>query len=106
MGNLFTSLFNRIKKRDTRVLLLGLDQAGKTTVLTQMGLKDMYTKQQKAKDAQDGLDDSNIDHIVPTVGFNVKEVVFGKLQFVLWDLGGQVNVRVLVFLVVILIVVV
>lgn len=31
MGNLFASLLSRIKKRDTRVLLLGLDHAGKTT---------------------------------------------------------------------------
>jgi len=31
MGNLFASLFSRLKKRETRVLLLGLDHAGKTT---------------------------------------------------------------------------
>jgi len=93
MGNLFSSLFGRLKKRDTRVLLLGLDHAGKTTVLSQMGLQEMYTKQQKIKDEQEGIDDIDIQNVVPTVGFNVKEVMFGKLQFVLWDLGGQTNIR-------------
>ena len=52
----------------------------------------MYSKQQKQKDETEGVDDLDVNNIVPTIGFNVKEVVYGKLQFVLWDLGGQANV--------------
>jgi small GTP-binding protein len=93
MGNLFASLFSRLKKRETRVLLLGLDHAGKTTVLSQLGIQNMYSKNQKLKDSQEGIDDIDVNNVVPTVGFNVKEVVFDKLQFLLWDLGGQTNIR-------------
>jgi hypothetical protein len=55
----------------------------------------MYSKNQKLKDSQEGMDDIDVNNVVPTVGFNVKEVVFDKLQFLLWDLGGQTNVSLL-----------
>ena len=61
-------------------------------MITQLGLQEMYSKQQKQKDETEGVDDLDVNNIVPTIGFNVKEVVYGKLQFVLWDLGGQANV--------------
>lgn len=33
MGGMFAKLFSRSRGRDTRVLMLGLDSAGKTTIL-------------------------------------------------------------------------
>lgn len=77
MGS-FLSLLGLVKKKDTRVLLLGLDSAGlkyifnfyiegKTTMIKQLGLMKMYTKAQQLKEEPE---DANLD-TVPTVGFNM-----------------------------------
>jgi GTPase SAR1 family protein len=50
MGGIF-SLFKKIKK-DTRILMVGLDAAGKTTILYKLKLGDVVTT-------------------IPTLGFNV-----------------------------------
>jgi len=56
-----------------RVLLLGLDAAGKTTILYQLIGKPAET--------------------VPTIGFNVETVKFDPLEFVVWDVSGQDKLR-------------
>lgn len=30
---------------------------------------------------------------MPTIGFNMETVVYKNLQFNVWDLGGQTNIR-------------
>lgn len=53
-----------------KVLFLGLDNAGKSTLLFQM-------KDNQFKDT------------VPTVGLNVEQIKFRGMNFTLWDVSGQ-----------------
>ncbi|KAL0476312.1 ADP-ribosylation factor ARF1 [Acrasis kona] len=88
MGSLL-SILNK-KSRDCRILCIGLDDAGKTTLIKQMGLKKLYSKaQQKLEDGEE----IDITETVPTIGFNVKEIQYKKTKFAIWDLGGQQGIR-------------
>jgi small GTP-binding protein len=57
-----------------RIAMLGLDAAGKTTVLYKLKLNETVTT-------------------IPTIGFNVEEVTFHNLTMTVWDIGGQKAVR-------------
>ncbi|KAI0461417.1 ADP-ribosylation factor, Arf Arf6 [Komagataella kurtzmanii] len=59
-----------------RILMLGLDNAGKTTILYKLKLG-------KAKNT------------VPTVGFNVETIKYKNLIMHTWDIGGQERIRAL-----------
>ena len=61
-------------KRDMRILMLGLDAAGKTTILYKLKLGQSVTT-------------------IPTVGFNVETVSYKKIKFNVWDVGGQDKIR-------------
>ena len=52
-----------------RILMLGLDAAGKTTILYKLKLGESLNS-------------------VPTIGFNVEEVKYKNLNFLIWDIGG------------------
>ncbi|KAK9451144.1 ADP-ribosylation factor family-domain-containing protein [Limtongia smithiae] len=69
------------KKEEYSVLILGLDNAGKTTLLEQ--LKRIYNEGRSVP----------ADKIVPTVGQNMSHVTVGKMHMKLWDVGGQENLR-------------
>lgn len=69
------------RKEELRVLILGLDKAGKTTLLER--LKSLYSD-------VPGLE---IDKILPTVGLNVGRLDISKSQLLFWDLGGQSGLR-------------
>ena len=56
---------------EKRVLLLGLDNAGKTSVLLQFK-EQTFTA-------------SN----VPTVGLNIEQIEFKNVTWIFWDVGGQ-----------------
>jgi small GTP-binding protein len=74
MGGLF-GLFNHwFKNRDTRCLMLGLDAAGKTTVLYKLKLGEPVTT-------------------IPTIGFNVETIEYGRFNLNIWDVGGQDRLR-------------
>ncbi len=73
MGSIFTKLFNSFKK-DTRVLMIGLDGAGKTTILYKLKLGEIFTT-------------------IPTIGFNVESIYYKNLEMLIWDLGGQEQIR-------------
>ncbi|CAM9316709.1 unnamed protein product, partial [Ectocarpus sp. 8 AP-2014] len=68
-------------KTEVNVLILGLDYAGKTTLLEQM--KGIFKKVQ-------GIPPSKIP---PTVGLNVGKMDVGGCKLTFWDLGGQVRLR-------------
>eukprot|EP01062_Namystynia_karyoxenos_P021401 TRINITY_DN1813_c2_g1_i2.p2 TRINITY_DN1813_c2_g1~~TRINITY_DN1813_c2_g1_i2.p2 ORF type:complete len:210 (+),score=58.53 TRINITY_DN1813_c2_g1_i2:71-631(+) len=61
-------------RRDARVLMVGLDAAGKTTVLYQMKLNEAV-------------------ETVPTIGFNIETVRAKSLTLTIYDLGGQDKLR-------------
>ena len=64
------------KKRGARILMLGLDSAGKTTLLYRMMTESVVST-------------------IPTVGFNVEEIFHSETKFSLniWDIGGDANIR-------------
>ncbi|EAS05366.1 ADP-ribosylation factor(Arf)/Arf-like (Arl) small GTPase family protein (macronuclear) [Tetrahymena thermophila SB210] len=75
MGQLILKALNSLQsKKERRILMLGLDAAGKTTVLYQMKLKEQVQS-------------------VPTIGFNVESVEYKNLKFTIWDIGGQWKLR-------------
>lgn len=53
---------------------MGLDNAGKTTILYQFLM-------------------SEVVHTSPTIGSNVEEVVWKNIHFLMWDIGGQESLR-------------
>ena len=55
---------------EKRFLVLGLDNAGKTTILKR-------------------LSEENIDNIEPTQGFNIKSINDSGFKINVWDIGGQ-----------------
>ncbi|KAL2164404.1 hypothetical protein VTH06DRAFT_3620 [Thermothelomyces fergusii] len=68
-------------KEEYSVLLLGLDNAGKTT----------FHEQVKAIFSPDGAR-ANVK-TVPTVGQNVSTIVLPDMYLKLWDVGGQLSLR-------------
>lgn len=75
MGNLFSYVLNRLLgKEDVRILMVGLDNAGKTTILYRLKLEEVVST-------------------VPTLGFNVETVTYKNISFTVWDIGGQDKIR-------------
>ncbi|XP_037884488.1 ADP-ribosylation factor-like protein 3 isoform X4 [Glossina fuscipes] len=59
---------------EARILLLGLDNAGKTTILKQLANEEITT-------------------VTPTAGFNIKSVAADGFKLNVWDIGGQWKIR-------------
>lgn len=68
----FKKIFD--SKKDVKLLMLGLDGAGKTTTLYQMKINTSITT-------------------IPTIGFNLETVSFKNINFTIWDVGGQDKIR-------------
>jgi ADP-ribosylation factor-like protein 1 len=84
---LFTSILSRIwpekvhpclpsptLTQEIRILILGLDNAGKTTILYRLQIGEVVAT-------------------VPTIGFNVETLTYKNVTFSVWDLGGQDSIR-------------
>ncbi|MBW0490889.1 hypothetical protein O181_030604 [Austropuccinia psidii MF-1] len=71
VSRLFTGLFGR---KEMRILMVGLDAAGKTTILYKLKLGEIVTT-------------------IPTIGFNVETVEYKNISFTVWDVGGQDKIR-------------
>merc|ERR1719449_57274 len=73
---LFSKVFDKLvnRKKDCRILMVGLDAAGKTTVLYKLKLGEVVTT-------------------IPTIGFNVETVEYKNINFTVWDVGGQDKIR-------------
>merc|ERR1712176_1239680 len=76
MGGLaFTKLWQRmLGSKEMRIVMVGLDAAGKTTVLYKLKLGEVVTT-------------------IPTIGFNVETVEYKNISFQVWDIGGQDKIR-------------
>ncbi|ORX84071.1 ARF/SAR superfamily [Anaeromyces robustus] len=75
MGQIFSGLLNRLwGSKEVRILILGLDGAGKTTILYRLQIGEVVTT-------------------IPTIGFNVETVNYKNIKFQVWDLGGQTSIR-------------
>lgn len=74
MGGLFSYFRGLLGNREMRILILGLDGAGKTTILYRLQVGEVVTT-------------------IPTIGFNVEQVTYKNLKFQVWDLGGQTSIR-------------
>merc|ERR1712100_784576 len=72
---IFSKVFGKLLgKKDVRILMVGLDAAGKTTVLYKLKLGEVVTT-------------------IPTIGFNVETVEYKNISFTVWDVGGQDKIR-------------
>eukprot|EP01083_Nonionella_stella_P089789 250693_1 len=76
MGGFFAKALGSIigRKQEMRILMVGLDAAGKTTILYKLKLGDVVTT-------------------IPTIGFNVETVEYKNIEFTVWDIGGQHLIR-------------
>ncbi|OXB38175.1 ADP-ribosylation factor 3 [Cryptococcus neoformans] len=73
-GQLSKALGKLFGNKEMRILMLGLDAAGKTTILYKLKLNQSVTT-------------------IPTVGFNVETVTYRNVRFNVWDVGGQDKIR-------------
>ena len=74
---MFTKIWQRfLGKKEMRILMVGLDAAGKTTILYKFKLGEVVTT-------------------IPTIGFNVETVEYKNISFTVWDVGGQDKIRLL-----------
>ncbi|XP_015423179.1 PREDICTED: ADP-ribosylation factor-related protein 1 isoform X1 [Myotis davidii] len=79
MYTLLSGLYKYVFQKDEYcILILGLDNAGKTTFLEQS--KTRFSKNYKGM---------SLSKITTTVGLNIGTVDVGKARLMFWDLGGQ-----------------
>ena len=75
MGNFFGNVFKAVfGKGKLGLLMVGLDAAGKTTILYKLKLGEVVTT-------------------IPTIGFNVETVEYKNISFTCWDVGGRCKIR-------------
>ena len=74
LANFFKGKKKEQLQKEVRMAVLGLDNAGKTTILK-------------------ALSKEEIQHVMPTQGFNAKTLSVQNLKFNVWDLGGQRQIR-------------
>lgn len=69
-------LLKSMKKgeQEAKLLILGLDNAGKTTILKSISQED-------------------VSNLSPTQGFNVKSISQDSFKLNVWDIGGQEEIR-------------
>jgi ADP-ribosylation factor protein 1 len=84
MGSFF-SLFDSFT-RDVRVLMIGLDAAGKTTVLYKLKVGPNPLQPHLLKLGE-------VVNTIPTVGFNVETVKYKNVSFQVWDIGVRKTLR-------------
>ncbi|RAH79800.1 P-loop containing nucleoside triphosphate hydrolase protein [Aspergillus japonicus CBS 114.51] len=78
-------------KEEYSVLLLGLDNAGKTTLLSQ--IKALYQPPRADGSLPTSLLPASIGKTVPTVGQNVATISLPDMYLKIWDVGGQISMR-------------
>ncbi|EMF15148.1 ARF/SAR superfamily [Sphaerulina musiva SO2202] len=64
----------RLKDKEMRILMLGLDNAGKTTIVKKIMNED-------------------VNEVSPTLGFIIKTIEYEGYKLNIWDVGGQKTLR-------------
>ena len=62
--------------KDMRILMVGLDAAGKTTILYKLNIGEVLTT-------------------IPTIGFNFVITEYKNITFILWDVSDHCKIRLL-----------
>jgi ADP-ribosylation factor 1/2 len=75
MGNALANPYQR-RLSDARLslLMIGLDAAGKTTIIYKLNLGEVV-------------------NTIPTIGFNLESVKYNHVDWLLWDVGGEAKIR-------------
>ena len=77
MGSQYLTIKDKlIGKKEFRIILLGVDDSGKTKIFSQL-------KNYKNPEA------------IPTIGFNIEIIYYKDIQLTIYDVGGQDKLRVL-----------
>jgi len=75
MGGVFGKLVSIFwRNKEAKILLIGLDNAGKTSILYKLKLGELI-------------------NTYPTIGFNLETVEYNNIKFTVWDVGGQDKIR-------------
>ncbi|KAL7678252.1 hypothetical protein ACOME3_004482 [Neoechinorhynchus agilis] len=74
MGSFLSRLWSIFYKHDHKVIIVGLDNAGKSTILYQFFL-------------------GHAVQTSPTIGSNTEEIRYKNTNFIMWDIGGQESQR-------------
>ncbi|CAK6438075.1 unnamed protein product [Pipistrellus nathusii] len=75
MGNVFEKLYKSLfEKKEVRILMLGLDGVGKTTMLYRLKLGRTVAT-------------------IPTIGFNVETVEYNNISLTIWDVNSHCKHR-------------
>ncbi len=77
MGYYLSKMWKRLVnkgEKDFKIIIVGLHNAGKTTILYKLALNEVVVTQ-------------------PTIGSNVEEVTHQNVKLQVWDLGGQESLR-------------
>jgi small GTP-binding protein len=75
MGNVKSALKRLVgRKEEMRILMVGLDSAGKSSILSMLKL-------------------GQYSQTIPTIGLNVETVAYKNIKFTVMDVGGQEKIR-------------
>ncbi|KAM0901993.1 hypothetical protein ACQ4PT_019548 [Festuca glaucescens] len=85
MGQAFRKLFDAFfGNSEMRVVMLGLDAAGKTTILYKLHIGEVLSTVPTIAD---------FSFLLLLLGFNVEKVQYKNVMFTVWDVGGQEKLR-------------
>ncbi|CAL6071225.1 ADP-ribosylation_factor [Hexamita inflata] len=75
MGSQLSRIFSKLTlKKDISILVLGLDAAGKTSIIFKLNLGKTIVS-------------------IPTIGFHVEKAEYKNIKFTIWDVGGSDVIR-------------
>ena len=96
------TLLRKLKKSDkeARILVLGLDNSGKTTILKRLSDEEISVSSDLADlhlryllnfllSHQRFRSITTSKHVMPTQGFNVKSLMQNDFKLNVWDIGGK-----------------
>ena len=77
MGSFFSKIWDALfEQKNVKILMIGLDYAGKTTILHKLKIGETI-------------------ETIPTIGFNVEKLKYKGLNITVWDIGGQIQNRII-----------